>query len=132
MNVSEHLSLLIAVNAEGCRKLRPNQGQGDRHRNIIRAKLVRSLLSNALGVKKFKYVACRNMPRDPMRHGAFHICVEGLFESQQKRERLDPEVLYIGGVLMGANFGPEYRSSRKKGSLTSSSDNFEIGPCGKT
>ena len=45
-NVNEHLSPLIAVNSEGYRKLRPNQGDG--HRNIISAKVL-SLLSNALG-----------------------------------------------------------------------------------
>ena len=104
MNGREHLAPPIAVSSEGYRELRPNQGDG--HRNIMSAK-VRSLLSNALGVKKFTYVACRNMPKDPTRNGTFHVCVEGLFEAQKKRERLHPEVLHIG-VQMGANFGPEY------------------------
>ena len=82
MNVNEHLAPLIAVNSDGYRKLRPNQSNG--HRSIIRAK-VRSLISNALGVKKFRYVAYRNMPRDPVQNGTIHICVEGLFETQEER-----------------------------------------------
>ena len=82
MNVNEHLSPLVAVNSEGYRKLRPSQGDG--YQNIISAK-VQSLHSNALGVKKFKYVACRNPPKDPMQNGTRHICVEGLFESKRRR-----------------------------------------------
>ena len=41
---------------------------------------------NSIGVKKFRYTAYRNMPRGPMRNGVFHMCIEGFFESQQKRE----------------------------------------------
>ena len=55
----------------------------------------------------------RNMPRDPVHDGVFHICVEGLLEAQKKRERLDPEVVYIG-MQMGASFGPEYRKLYKE------------------
>ena len=99
---NEFLSPLIAMNSDGCRKVCPNQGEGQR--NLISAR-VRVLLSNALGVKKFRYSAYRNKPKDPMRNSIFHICVEGLFFESQK-ERLDPEVLYIG-AQMGASFGPE-------------------------
>ena len=108
--VNEFLSPLIAANSEGYQKLRPTQGEG--HRNLISAR-VRSLLANALGVKKFRYAAYRNMPKDPMHNGIFHICVEGLLEAQKRRERLDPEVLYIG-VQMGANFGPEHQKFYKE------------------
>ena len=59
-------------------------------------------------MKKLRYAAYHNMPKDPMHNGAFHICVEGLSEAQKRRESPDPEVLYIG-VQMGANFGPEYQ-----------------------
>ena len=110
MNINEHLSPLIAVNSDGYRKLPPTQGDG--HRKIISAK-VRSLLANALGMKNLKYVAYRNTPRDPMRDGVFLICVEGLLEAQKKRERLDPEVLYIG-MQMGTSFGPGYRKLYKE------------------
>ena len=83
MHVNEFLSPLIAVNPDAYRKIRPSQGEGQG--NISGAR-VRVLLSNSLGVKKFRCTAYRNMPRDPMHSGVFHICVEGFFESQQKRE----------------------------------------------
>ena len=84
MNVNEHLAPLIALNSEGYGKLRPNQGEG--HRSIISAK-VRSLISNALGIKKFKYVAYRNMPREPIQTGALCICVEGRpFRSPEEKK----------------------------------------------
>ena len=53
MNVNEFLTPLIAVNNDGFRKVRPNQGEGQR--SLISSK-VRSLLSNALGIKKYRYV----------------------------------------------------------------------------
>ena len=89
MKVSEFLSPLFA----GYRSLRPTQGKG--HHNLISAR-VRSLLANALGVKKLRYAAYHNIPKDPMHNGAFHICVEGLSEAQKRRESPDPEVLCIG------------------------------------
>ena len=64
-------------------------------------------------VKKFRYAASRNMPEDLMQNGACHICIEGLFEGQKKRERLDPEVLYISEQV-GVNFGPEYQKFYKE------------------
>ena len=35
------------------------------------------------------------MPREVVRDGTLHICIEGLYEGQKKRERLDPENLFI-------------------------------------
>ena len=57
MNINERLFPLIAVNSYVYRKLRPSQGDG--HRKIISAK-VRSPLSNALGMKKFKYAVSQH------------------------------------------------------------------------
>ena len=52
---------MIAVNEDGYRKLRPNQGA--RQRGLISAR-VRALLSNARGVKKYLYVSYRQMPTE--------------------------------------------------------------------
>ena len=38
------------------------------------------------------------------------LCIEGLFEGQKKRERIDPEVLFIG-AQMRVQFGPGPRAS---------------------
>ena len=100
MNVSEFLSPLIAVNSDGYRQVRPNQGEGQR--NLISAR-VRMLLSHALGVKKFRYTPYRNMPKD--------VITEGGSEGQKKQERIHPEVRYIG-VQMGVQFGRAPETSR--------------------
>ena len=105
MKVNEFHSPLIAVNSDGFREVRPNQREGQR--SLISSR-VRLLLSNALGVKKFRYTAYRNMPKEVIKDGIFHICVEGLFEGQKKRERIDPEVLYIG-MQVGVQFCLEYQ-----------------------
>ena len=105
MNVNEFLTPFIAVNDDGFRKLRPNQGEGQRSMICSR---VRSLLSNSLGTKKYRYVGYRNFPKERIVDGVYHICLEGLFEGQQRRNRLGPELLYLA-IQMGLQLGPEYQ-----------------------
>ena len=118
MNVSEFLTPFIAVNEDGYRKLRPNQGAGQR--GLISTR-VRSLLSNALGIKKYCYVSYRDMPKDRVVDGV-HICLEGLYEGQQRRDRLDPELMYLA-VQTGLQFGTEYQKR-----LTGSSSGQSMDP----
>ena len=73
MNVNEFLTPFIAVSEDGYRKLRPNQGAGQR--SLISSR-VRSLLSNALGIKKYRYVSYREMPKERLVDGVYHICLE--------------------------------------------------------
>ena len=111
MNVNEFLSPITAVNSDGYRKDRPSHGEGQR--NLISAR-VRLLLSNAIGIKTFRYCSYRNMPRDNVvKDGIYHICIEGMLEGQKKRERIDPEVMYIA-MQMGVQLGPEYRKQYKQ------------------
>ena len=105
MNVNEYLAPFIAVNEDGYRKLRPNQGAGQR--SLLSSK-VRALLSNALGIKKYRYVSYRNMPSERVVDGVYHFCLEGLYEGQQRRDRVDPELLYLA-VQMGLQLGQEYQ-----------------------
>ena len=65
MNVNEFLAPLIVVNAQGYRKIRPNQGLGQR--SLISSR-VRLLFSNA---KKFPYVRYQRMPREVVRDRVF-------------------------------------------------------------
>ena len=44
-----------------------------------------------------------------IKDGVYHICIEGLLEAQQKRERLNPEALFIC-QHMGAQFNKEYQA----------------------
>ena len=110
MNVNEFLSPLIEVNSDGYRRNRSNQGENQR--SLISSRL-RLILPNALGVKKFRYVAYRYMPENICQDGVLYICIEGLYEAQKKRIPLDPENLYIadqmGVILIG-----EYRSIYEK------------------
>ena len=105
MNVNEFLTPFIAVNNDGYRKVRPNQGDGQR--SLIRSR-ARSLLSNALGIKKDCYVGYWNLPRERTVDGVYHICLEGIFEGQQRRQRLHPELLYLA-IQMGLQLGQEYQ-----------------------
>ena len=107
MNVNEFLAPFIAVNSDGgMRAIRPSSGEG--RRGLIRSRL-RLLYSNALGVKKFRYVAYKNMPTEVVKDGVYRICIEGLLEAQQKRDRLNPEALYTC-QHMGVQFNKEYRA----------------------
>ena len=110
MNVNEYLTPFIAVNEDGYRKLRPNQGTGQR--SLISSR-VRALLSNALGIKKYRYVSYRNMPRERLVDGVCHICIEGLYEGQQLRKRVDPELMYLA-VQTGLQLGNEYQKRYDK------------------
>ena len=105
MNVNEFLTPFIAVNEDGYRKLRPNQGAGQR--SLISSRL-RAVLSNALGIKKYRYVSYRNMPKERLVDGVYHICLEGLYEGQQRRDRIDPELMRIA-VQTGLQLGNEYQ-----------------------
>ena len=105
MNVNEFLTPFIAVNEDGYRKLRPNQGAGQR--SLITSR-VRAVLSNALGIKKYRYVSYRNMPKERLVDGVYHICLEGLYEGQQRRDRIDPELMHIA-VQSGLQLGTEYQ-----------------------
>ena len=105
MNVNEFLTPFIAVNEDGYRKIRPNQGAGQRGMISTR---VRSLLSNALGIKKYRYVGYRDMPKERLVDGVYHICLEGLYEGQQRRDRMDPEMMYLA-VQTGLRLGMEYQ-----------------------
>ena len=105
MNVNEFLTPFIAVNEDGYRKLRPNQGAGQR--SLISSR-VRAVLSNALGIKKYRYVSYRNMPKERLVDGVYHICIEGLYEGQQRRDRIDPELMHIA-VQTGLQLGTEYQ-----------------------
>ena len=106
MNVNEFLTPFIAVNEDGYRKLRPNQGAGER--SLISAR-VRSLLSNALGIRKYRYVSYRDMPKERLVDGIYHICLEGLYEGQQRRDRLDPELMYLA-TQTGLHLGMSTRN----------------------
>ena len=92
------------------RTIRPNTGEG--HRGLISSRL-RLLYSNALGIKKFRYVAFKNMPPEVDKDGVYHICIEGLLEAQQKRDRLNPQALFIC-QHMGAQFNKEYQARYMK------------------
>ena len=105
MNVNEFLTPFIAVNEDGYRKLRPNQGAGQR--SLISSG-VRAVLSNALGIKKYRYVSYRNMPKERLVDGVYHICLEGLYEGPQRRDRIDPELMHIA-VQTGLQLGNEYQ-----------------------
>ena len=105
MNVNEFLTPFIAVNEDGYRKLRPNQGAGQRS---LLSSRVRAVLSNALGFKKYRYVSYRNMPKERLVDGVYHICIEGLYEGQQRRDRIDPELMHIA-VSTGLQLGSEYQ-----------------------
>ena len=105
MNVNEFLTPFIAINEDGYRKLRPNQGAGQR--SLISSR-VRAVLSNALGIKKYRYVSYRNMPKERIVDGVYHICLEGLYEGQQRRDRIDPELMHIA-VQTGLQLGTEYQ-----------------------
>ena len=106
MNVNEFLTPVVAVKSDGMRTIRPNKGEG--HRGLISSQL-RLLYSNALGIKKFRYVAYKSMPSQVVQDGVYHICIEGLLEAQQKRARLNPEALYIC-QHMGMQFNKEYKT----------------------
>ena len=106
----EFLTPFIAVNNDGFRKIRPNQGEGQR--SMISSR-VRSLLSNALGIKKYRYVGYQHFPEERTVDGVCHICLEGLFEGQQRRQRLDPELLYLA-IQMGLQLGQEYQKQYDK------------------
>ena len=106
MNVNEFLTPFIAVNSDGMRTIRPNTGEG--HSVLISSRL-RLLYSNALGIKKYRYVAYKNMPTEVVKDGVCHICIERLLEAQQKRDRLNPEALYIC-QHMGVQFNKEYKA----------------------
>ena len=111
----QFLSPLFHVNTDdGYWTIRPNQGEGQQ--SLISAR-PRLLLSNAFGIKKFRYVAYRHMPAKVIKDGVgvFPICV---YERQKKRERLDPENL---GKQMGIQYGKEYRELYQK-RLTSSTN----------
>ena len=115
MNVNEFLSPQIGAGAEGLREIHPNQGQ----RQCTIKTLVRLLLSDALGVKKLRYVACHHMPPEVVRHGVYHIRIEGLYGGQKKFENLDPENLYPAKQI-GVQFAQEYQrlyKSRIAGSI---------------
>ena len=105
MNVNEFLTPLIAVNEDGYRKLRPNQGAGQR--SLISSR-VRAGLSNALGIKKYRYVSYRNIPKERLVDGVYHICLKGLYEGQQRRDRIDPELMHLA-MQTGLQLGTEYR-----------------------
>ena len=105
MNVNEFLTPFIAINEDGYRKLRPNQGAGQR--SLISSR-VRAVLSNALGIKKYRYVSYRNMPKERIVDGVCHICLQGLYEGQQRRDRIDPELMHIA-VQTGLQLGTEYQ-----------------------
>ena len=110
MNVNEYLTPFIAVNEDGYRKLRPNQGTGQR--SLI-SSWARALLSNALGIKKYRYVSYRNMLREHLVDDVYRICIEGLYEGQQRRERVDPELMYLA-VQTGLQLGNEYQKRYDK------------------
>ena len=105
MNINEFLMPFIAVNEDGYRKIRPNQGAGQR--NLISAR-VRALLSNALGIKKYRYLSYREMPTERVIDGVYHVCLEGLYEGQQRRDRMGPELMYLA-VQTGLQLGSEYQ-----------------------
>ena len=105
MNVNEFLTPFIAVNEDGYRKPRPNQGAGQR--SLISSR-VRAVLSNVFGIKKYRYVSYRNMPKERLVDGVYHICLEGLYEGQQRRGRIDPELMHIA-VQTGLQLGNEYQ-----------------------
>ena len=76
----------------------------------------RLLYSNALGVKKFRYMALKNMPPEVIKDGVYHICVEGLLEAQQKRERLNPEALFMHMSAYGCTVQQRVPGSVREGS----------------
>ena len=106
MNVNEFLMPFIAVNSDGMRTIRPNKGES--HRGLIGSRL-RLLYSNALGINKFRYVAYKNMPSQVVKDGVYHICIEGFLEALQKRDRLNPEALYIC-QHMGVRLNKKYKT----------------------
>ena len=110
MNANEFLAPLIAVNSDGVRAIRPNTGEGPWR--LLSSRL-RLLCSNALGIKKFLYVASKNMAPEVEKDGVYHICVEGLLEAQQNCDRLNPEALFIS-QHMGAQFNKEYQAGYMK------------------
>ena len=110
MNVNEFLTPFIAVNSEGVRAIRPNAGEGPW--GLLSSRL-RLLCSNALGIKKFRYVAFKNMPPEVEKDGVYDICIEGPLEAQQNRDRLNPEALFIC-QHMGAQFNKEYQAGCMK------------------
>ena len=57
----------------------------------------------------FRYGAYKNMPSEVIKDDVYHICSEGFLEAQQKRERLNPEALFIC-QHMGAQFNKEYQA----------------------
>ena len=81
-------------------------------RSLISARW-RLSLSNALGVNKFRYVATRHMPFDIYEDGVLQVCIEGPCESQQTRQRFDPENFHIGEQI-GINYRKDFRETYKQ------------------
>ena len=48
------------------------------------------------------------MPTERPVDGVYHICIEGLYEGQQRRDRIDPELMHIA-VQTGLQLGTEYQ-----------------------
>ena len=48
------------------------------------------------------------MPTERLVDGVYHICLEGLYEGQQRRDRMDPELMYLA-VQTGLQLGSEYQ-----------------------
>ena len=71
------------------------------------------MIKNKYSVRYSSLLLCENLDH------IYHICVEGLFETQKKRERLDPEVLYIG-VQMGRSIENSTRRDSLMWSMGSS------------
>ena len=102
----------MLVTTDSCQLPRHSSksGRGSRQPNQHACEATAATASNALGVKKFCYVAYRHMPAEVIRDGVFHICIEGLYESQKKREGLDSENLFIA-----EQNGKEFRELYQKG-----------------
>ena len=124
MNVNEFPTPFIAVNSDGMRTIRPNTGEG--HRGLISSRL-RLLYSNTLGIKKYRYVAYKNMPTEVVKDGVYHICIERLLEAQQKRDRLNPEALYTSVSIWVCNSTKNTRHDTQGLSWTQSVARSPIG-----
>ena len=72
MNINEFLMPFIAVNEDGYRKIRPNQG--------------RVLPSNALHIKKHRNVSYREMSTERVVMASTISVLEELHEGQQRRD----------------------------------------------
>ena len=77
-----------------------------------------------LGIKKNRYVGYRNLPKERTVDGVYHICLEDLFEGQQKRDRLDPELMYLA-MQMGLQLGKEYQKRYDKVVITTTNGSLK-------